>query len=82
MRSNVGQKNRKNTHMPIFVWIAIAIAILLIGGGAATSMVTQPVAEVVNGPIGYAIAIGIVAVVAIVVWNKTRNSKNTDKEDP
>lgn len=54
---------------------------LLIGGGVATSKVTEPLAQVVNGPMGYVISIGIIAILAIVVWNKTRNTKNPDKED-
>jgi lysozyme family protein len=66
--------------MPIFVWIAIAIAILLIGGGAATAIVAEPVAEVINSPVGYAIAIALVALVGLVAW-KHANDGRKSKDD-
>jgi purine-cytosine permease-like protein len=66
--------------MPIFIWIAIAIAILLIGGGAATAIVAKPVADAVNGPLGYIVALGIVAILVVIVWNKTRNTNQNNKD--
>ncbi len=66
--------------MPIFVWIAIAIAVALIGGsGAAYIAMSKPV-EFLNGPIGYVIAIGVVVTVAIFTWNKTRKTKDHDAD--
>ncbi|GEM_PF-2096600 len=64
--------------MPIFVWIAIAIAIVLIGGASATGIIAHPVVQSMNGPLGYAIALGIIAIVGIVVWNKTKETKSDD----
>jgi hypothetical protein len=66
--------------MPLFVWFAIAIAILLIGGGAATAMVAQPVKEALNGPIGYLLTFGIIAIVAMVIWCKTRDQNKDIKK--
>jgi purine-cytosine permease-like protein len=68
----------KETTMPIFVWIAIAIAILLIGGASATGIIAHPIVQAMNGPLGYAIAVGILAIVGIVVWNKTKGTKSDD----
>lgn len=67
--------------MPIFVWIAIAIAILLVGGGAATSIVAQPVTEVINSPIGYAIAIAFVVVVGVMAWRHAKNDRSANRDD-
>jgi hypothetical protein len=56
--------------MPLFVWIAIAVALLLIGAGAATGLVAAPVVSVLNGPLGYILAIGGIVMIAIAVWRK------------
>lgn len=60
--------------MPLFVWAAIAIAVVLIG--VSTIIVPTAIALIVTGPIGYAIAIAIVAVVVIF----TLKSLNKNKE--
>ena len=66
--------------MPIFVWIAIAIAVVLLGGSGAAYIISKPVQEVANGPIGYAFAIGIVIIIAIITWNQTRKTKDHDAD--
>jgi hypothetical protein len=67
--------------MPIFVWIAIAIAILLIGAGTATNLVSQPVADAVDGPVGYGIALGLVALIAVITWRMTEKNKSGKQDD-
>lgn len=68
--------------MPLFVWFAIAIAILLIGGGTAVAIpkavevVGGPATEVIGqvgvsflGPLGIALAV-VIVIVAVVIGLK------------
>ncbi len=65
--------------MPIFVWVAIAFAIVLLGAGGFTNLISKPVSDALSGPIGYALALCGVVVVGIVTWNKTRGQRK-DKD--
>jgi len=60
--------------MPLFVWIAMAIALLLLGTGAATKLAAEPIAQFLGGPMGYVISGGFILIMAIAVWNKTKKS--------
>jgi hypothetical protein len=71
--------------MPIFVWIAIAFAIVLIGAtpaiiGTGVVKAAAAVHETANSPIGYVVTAGFIAIIGIAVWNKTRNKNNNDKK--
>ncbi len=66
--------------MPIFVWWAIAIAILLIAYGASKMLSGTSVAQVANSPFGYIIAIGMLVVIPFLAWYRSKGS-NSGKGD-
>jgi hypothetical protein len=78
--------------MPIFVWIAIAIAALLIGAGSfakALPEVLKPIVEPVSifatalgGPIGYILAVAFLlfAYGSIIHKSKFKSSKGSNEK--
>jgi len=52
----------------------MAIALLLLGTGAATKLAAEPIAQFLGGPMGYVISGGFILIMAIAVWNKTKKS--------
>jgi hypothetical protein len=66
--------------IPFFVWIAIALAVLMVGGGAAVSVsklpeVVKPIAESADSflaPLGTGLAIAFVVVVVVVLFSRMR----------
>ena len=58
--------------MPLIVSIAIAIAILLISLATTTKILSQPVVDLANGPIGMAVAFGLVVFIGFSIWNQLR----------
>jgi hypothetical protein len=60
--------------MPLFVWIAIAIAVVLIGAGEATNAALEPLARAVNGPTGY-VLLGLLAV--LIGWSIYRKRRSS-----
>lgn len=56
--------------MPIFVWIAIAIAILLVGAGTATKLAAAPIVTAMNGPVGYILVALTLVLIGVAIWKK------------
>ncbi len=65
--------------LPLIIWAAIALAILLISGGTSNAIMqlpeatVKPVAQYSGGAIGYAIALGVIilaSVYALKIWRK------------
>ena len=69
--------------IPFFVWVAIALAVLLVGGGAAVSVaklpeVVQPVAESADSflaPLGTGLAIAFVVVVVVLLFTRLKGGQ-------
>jgi hypothetical protein len=66
--------------IPFFVWIAIALAVLMVGGGAAVSVsklpeVVKPIAESADSflaPLGTGLAIAFVVIVVVILFSRLR----------
>ena len=56
--------------MPMFVWIAIVVAILLVGGSTAITVANPSTATAALTPVGYGIAVAIVA--SALLWKIRR----------
>ena len=56
--------------IPMFVWIAVVAAIVLVGGSTAVTMSNPQTASSVLTPVGYGIAVAIVA--ATMLWRLGR----------
>ena len=69
--------------VPLFVWIAVALAILMIGGAATFSVgqlpeVVKPVAESADSflaPLGTGMAIAFVVVVVVILFTQLLRSR-------
>jgi hypothetical protein len=57
--------------MPLLVWIAVAIAIVLIAAATSTGIIASPVITMFNGPLGYIVTAGALAIIGIIIWKKT-----------
>ena len=68
--------------MPIFVWAAIAIAIVLLSAGAGTALWNETFASIINGPVGMIGAAGVVAVVVIAALKRSRTSEKHETIEP
>lgn len=71
--------------MPIFVWWAIAIAIVLLGGGGAVKLGFSPITDTVSeisktmdSPFGYILSIGIVILIIGATIYKIRVKKQNE----
>jgi hypothetical protein len=66
--------------VPLFVWIAIALAVLLVGGGTAITVsklpeIIKPIAESADSflaPLGTGLAIAFVLVVVVMLFARLR----------
>ena len=69
--------------IPLFVWIAIALAVLMVGGGAAVTVsklpeVIKPIAESADSflaPLGTGLAIAFVVVVVVVLFARLKRGQ-------
>jgi len=67
--------------VPVFVWIAVAIALLLIGGATAMSLVGGVFNDFLHSPLGYAIIIGIIMFVILMTWKNSKSNRSSDEVD-
>lgn len=59
--------------IPLFVWIAVALAALLAGAGVFLGEALKPFFEAVNGPVGYATLVVLIGLIAWATYRKRRS---------
>lgn len=68
--------------VPIFVWVAISLAILMLATAKSWDLLTSPAVKALSGASGLPYSIAFVAIILTVVFFKTRQeNKSGDNKD-
>lgn len=67
--------------LPVVMWWAIAAAIVILAAGGGSVLLGVGVAEALNGPMGYGLAITVVLLVGFFAWQRSRTTESKGEED-